>query len=185
MAIPNAGPFRFEDRALILDNPRIDLTELFQKRSASFKVTFGIRNVSGYPVEITDLDGEITLNPHDEETETCREGRRFGKAMRLEPRDYYGLTIVQPVPGDLRDLLTQVLQSDARWVQFNFPLTFIGNVEGPNGTEPFVGCSFRADSLYVRGPVRDTDPATQVQHWSSVLADAKVYNNLGLPVEKD
>lgn len=177
-----AGPVICD--ALILDRPRIDFTELFERTDAAFKITFNIKNVSGIAVELTDLAGEIALNGQDMGSETCRAPRRFGRPLRLGRGDYRSIEIVQPVSGDLRDKMTSVLYSEARWLQFGFGgLTFEGTVERPSGTEPLRDCYFRAEPLYVRGPVRDRDAATRVQAWSSVFADAKTYNNVGISVE--
>jgi len=186
---PTPSVFRFDRRSLILDRPFVDLTGLFPQREGdepSFTVRVNLTNVSGYPVTISGVDGQMSVDGRPCLMARTRpiQRHRFNDAS-----DYRSIEIEQPVSAQMHEYMVRPAMLGAARTGLADPnsalginlngLRLTGQVHGPNGDEELRDCHIYM-TLTVRGPVTDIESARRVTLWEGIVfADSQRYDQLG------
>jgi len=170
-------PVAFDPRTIVTEIQQVNLDGLQSAESYAL-FTFTIRNLSGYPIEITGVSGRLTCSG-----QICTSPISVDRApVKLSPSSYnrYTCEITQPLgDGMMQHIALQGILGDGT-LYWQVGLTWAGTVELPEGNVPLRDLHLGPGDFIVRGPIRP-DGASKLFKLPTTFASSEKYDWNGSP----
>jgi len=170
-------PHQFDPLTVVTEIQQVNLDGLQSAESYAL-FTFTVRNLSGYPIEITGVSGRLTCS-----SQPCTGPISVDRApVKLSPSSYnrYTCEVIQPLgDGMMQHIALQGIQGDGT-LYWQLGLSWVGTVELPEGNVPLRDCHLGVADFIVRGPI-SPDGASNLFKLSTTFASSEKYDWDGSP----
>lgn len=169
----------FDPRMVITDVQSVDLSGLDKPESYAV-FGFVVRNLSGFPIEVTGATGAIYCSG-----ERCLGPLSLDQtAVRFPPssHDRHQCSFTLPLSDSMMQhiVMQHVIMGEGilRWQLSG--LTWVGTAELPSGRIPLKDCHFGAVDIVVRGPIPRRGPSPLFR-FPIIFASGEEYDGNGSP----